>query len=38
VVSQIAAGKPPDHDALSERGWWHHPDRISMPRGEEIAA
>jgi beta-glucosidase/6-phospho-beta-glucosidase/beta-galactosidase len=38
VVKQIAAGKTPVHEALSQRGWWHHRERICLPVGNRMAA
>ena len=38
VVAQMAAGKGPSHHALGQRGWWHHPNRICLPRPTDLAA
>ena len=38
VVKQIAAGKAPIHEALSQRGWWHHRERICLPVRPQLAA
>jgi dTDP-4-dehydrorhamnose reductase len=40
VVAQIAAGKPPDHPALLNAGWWRNQDRVCFPCAcaEEVAA
>jgi beta-glucosidase/6-phospho-beta-glucosidase/beta-galactosidase len=38
VVKQIAAGKTPVHEALSQRGWWHHRERICLPVRNRMAA
>jgi dTDP-4-dehydrorhamnose reductase len=38
VVAQIATGQEPSHPALAHRGWWHHPNRISLPGGDVLAA
>ena len=34
VVAQIARSQAPRHEALSRRGWWHHPERICFPYDE----
>jgi beta-glucosidase/6-phospho-beta-glucosidase/beta-galactosidase len=38
VVAQIARGRAPQHPALRQSGWWHHPSRIRFPRANELAA
>ena len=38
IVEQIAAGVRPNHRALARSGWWHQPERICLPLGEEFAA
>lgn len=31
LVSDLAHGRTPTHPVLSSPGWWHHPDRITIP-------
>lgn len=38
IVAQLTAGKTPSHHALSQKGWWAHPNRICFPLEVEIAA
>ncbi len=38
VVAQIAAGKLPQHPALTRQGWWKHDSRLLFPMEHEIAA
>jgi beta-glucosidase/6-phospho-beta-glucosidase/beta-galactosidase len=37
IVAQIARGKTPRHEALSQAGWWRRPDRICFST-EDVAA
>ncbi|MBS1815011.1 MAG: glycoside hydrolase [Acidobacteria bacterium] len=42
VVAQMAAGQPPQHPALSEKGWWRHDSRLwsyaQQAHAERLAA
>ncbi len=38
IVAQIAAGRAPQHPALSREGWWRHSSRLSFPHMEEKVA
>jgi beta-glucosidase/6-phospho-beta-glucosidase/beta-galactosidase len=38
IVSQIAAGRTPQHPALLHSGWWRQSSRLCYPHGRERAA
>ena len=31
LIRDLAAGRPPSHAALESPGWWHRPERLSVP-------